>query len=391
MENETKDLALNVVLDGIKAIKEGQKDMAVKADVTAIETTLKADIKVVADEQDKLKTQLDALDKKGSKLILAGNENKSFNQIIKETIAENAAAIQSIKKGDKISLDLKAVGDMSYAVNFPTADSYVTDVRAGIIQQPARKVHVRSLLAGGTTNTKTFTYVRESGGEGSPDWWMSGTKPQMDFDLEEVDAPVRDIAAYLQIPQNMLDDIEGLTSFLQVRMLEKYLQAEDDKVLYGASNTAPYFQGLTVAATGTASGSTRIIDKLVLSAASIEGANYQATGILMHPRNYAELVLNQTTARDYSYPVVFNASTGGLTIAGIPVFKSTAINQGYFLMGDWSMGAQLLTRMAPKLEFFYEHGTNVTTNQVTVRVEGRAALPIYHTGAWVYSTVGLFS
>lgn len=60
-------------------------------------------------------------------------------------------------------------------------------------------------------------------------------------------------------------------------------------------------------------------------------------------------------------------------------------------MGDWSMGAQLLTRMTPKIEFFYENGTNVVTNQVTVRIEGRVALPIYHTGAWVYSTVGIFS
>ena len=388
---EKKDMALEIVLDGIKAIKEGQKDMAVKADVTALETSLKADIKVVKDEQVKMQEQVDAIEKNGSKLILAGEKGKGFNQLLKEAIHDNATAIQGLKKGSKVELDLKAVGDMSFAVNFPTADVSVSDLRPGIIPQPNRKVHVRSLLAGGTTTSKQFTYVRESGGEGSPDWWMSGTKPQMDFDLEEVDAPVRDIAAYLQIPTNMLDDVEGLTSFLQSRMLEKWLQAEDDKVLYGASNTAPFFTGLTVAATGSASGSTRIIDKLVLSAASIESANYEANGILMHPRNYYELVLNQTTGDEYTYPVVFNAATGGLTVAGIPVFKSTAINQGYFLMGDWSMGAQLLTRMAPRIEFFYETGTNVVTNQVTVRIEGRVALPIYHTGAWVYSTVGLFS
>lgn len=391
MENETKDLALNVVLDGIKAIKEGQKDMALKADITAIETTLKADIKVVADEQDKMQKQLDNVEKNGSKLILAGNQKKGFNQLMKEAINDNAEAIKGLRKGSKLELDLKVVGDMSFAANFSTADVSVSDLRPGIIALPNRKVHVRSLLAGGTTTSKQFTYVRETGGEGSPDWWMSGNKPQMDFDLEEVDAPVRDIAAYLQIPTNMLDDVDGLTSFLQSRMLEKYLQSEDEKVLYGASNTAPFFTGLTVAATGTASGSTRIIDKILLSAASIESNNYEANGILMHPRNYAELVLNQTTSDEYTYPIVFNALTGGLTIGGIPVFKSTAINQGYFLIGDWAMGAQLLTRMAPKIEFFYENGTNVVTNQVTVRIEGRVALPIYHTGAWVYSTVGAFS
>jgi hypothetical protein len=78
-------------------------------------------------------------------------------------------------------------------------------------------------------------------------------------------------------------------------------------------------------------------------------------------------------------------------LAGVPVFKSTAINQGFALVGDWTEGAQLITRKPPVVEFFYETGTNVITNQVTVRVEGRVALPIYHTGAWAYGAVGTFS
>ena len=47
------------------------------------------------------------------------------------------------------------------------------------------------------------------------------------------------------------------------------------------------------------------------------------------------------------------------------------------LEGDWTIGANLITREPARVEFFYEDGTNVQTNQVTVRIEERVALPVY--------------
>ena len=41
------------------------------------------------------------------------------------------------------------------------------------------------------------------------------------------------------------------------------------------------------------------------------------------------------------------------------------------------MGANLVTREPARVEFFFEDGTNAQSNQVTVRIEERIALPIY--------------
>jgi hypothetical protein len=78
-------------------------------------------------------------------------------------------------------------------------------------------------------------------------------------------------------------------------LLTRYLKAEDLAIMYGANDTAPNFTGLTVAATGSMNGSPKMIDKLVLTLAGLEGGEFSPNGILMHPLNYSELTLNQTS------------------------------------------------------------------------------------------------
>jgi hypothetical protein len=46
-------------------------------------------------------------------------------------------------------------------------------------------------------------------------------------------------------------------------------------------------------------------------------------------------------------------------------------------VGDFNLGAELLVQEAMALQFFEQDGTNVRTNQVTLRVEETIALPVY--------------
>jgi HK97 family phage major capsid protein len=377
------------VLEGIKGLKADIAEAAKAKDVESV----KGEIKVVTDEIDNLKKQVNAIDEKAGMFATKQAEKPvSFQEAFAEAVQKNEKDLQKLGKGESIKLELKAVGDMSYASNFSTADAFVSQVRPDIVTLPNRKLHIRQLLPQGSIGTKQFTYVRESGGEGAPAAWLSGTtKAQIDRDLVETDAPVRDIAGYVQIPKNMIEDISGMVSFLNMRLPQLYLNAEDEMILNGANDTAPNFTGLTVAATGSVSAAARTIDRICMTAANIEDADYAANGILVSPVTYMELLLNQTTAKEYSYPVVFNAATNSLTLAGIPVFKSTAMADTHFLIGDWSQGAQLFIRQQPTVEFFADGKTNATKNEVTVRIEGRVALPIYHTGAWAYGTKGTYS
>jgi len=112
---------------------------------------------------------------------------------------------------------------------------------------------------------------------------------------------------------------------------------------------------------------------------------------LLSPSDYYQILLNKAAggAGTYDLPTALaTIQNGQLYIAGIPVFRSTAMAADKFIVGDWVMGANLLTREAPRVEFFYEDGINVRENKVTVRVEERIAFPIYGDNYFIYGDFG---
>ncbi len=127
----------------------------------------------------------------------------------------------------------------------------------------------------------------------------------------------------------------------------------------------------------------------VLTIAQVEASNYSATGILINPSDWANIVNTKNVNSAYSLPGSTVVTTDGqLSIAGIPIFKSTAITADKFLVGDWSMGAQIMQRNGISVQFFDQDGNNAVENMITVRVEARIAFPIYYAGAFCYGDFG---
>jgi HK97 family phage major capsid protein len=234
--------------------------------------------------------------------------------------------------------------------------------------------------------TSAIHYLQETGSEGSVAAWAdnSGTKSQIDYDLTEEVAPSEFIAGYLRITRKALDDISAMRSYLQSRLLEQYLDAEDNQLLNG-SGVSPNLGGLITNAEAYSGFRTIQVEKLLDSVAQIESNNHSANGILLSPEQFYALMLTRGTTNDYTLPggVAVDLVNGQMFISGVPIFKSTAMSDSKYLVGDWSKGAQLFVRENPIVRFFEEDGTNVRENKITVRVEGRIALPIYYTDAFV--------
>ena len=353
--------------------------------------TLKSQIVVLKDAADKNQEALDGLI--AAKNAKAANpETKSFNSLLAEGITENADKIKSIKKGQSVSFEMKAVADMTFGVNFSTADNSVTTVRPGIIELPKRKLHIRQLLNGGAMGTSNFAYVKEVAGEESLETVAEGAaKNQFDLDFQEAEVKAEYIAGYIRMSKKMLDDVTGMTTFLQSRLMEKLLRVEDEQILNG-DGTSPNLSGITDSGNFTAaSGGTIDVEQLVYAISQLENLDREANGILLNPSDYWRIALTKgATSGDYSLPsgIVTVGEGGILRIGGVPVYRSTAVTVDKFIVGDWVMGANLLTREAPRVEFFYEDGNNVTKNQVTVRVEERVAMPIYGNDYFIYGDFG---
>ena len=322
-----------------------------------------------------------------------GEEGKSFTESFAEATKEASGKLMGMKKGERLVLDLK---DMTFANAFPTAGASVTYVKPGIIELPKRKLHLRELLNGGTMGAKsTFDYVKEITGSGAIATAREATlKAQVELKLQEASVRAEWIAGFLVISRNMLDDVEGMTTFLQSRLPELLLRAEDDQILNG-NGVQPNLLGIqsTGNYTAAAAASVSRAETLIQAISQLEVLDREANGILLNPADWYNLLLYKAvTSGVYTTPAgLVSFANGQLSIAGVPVFKSTAQTKFDYLVGDWTMGANFITREPARVEFFYEDSTNVRTNQVTVRIEERVALPVYGDNYFIYGTFDAIS
>lgn len=401
---EVKDAlaeGLKPVADEVKAAKTAAE--AAKTASESAETKAKAvedEVKKVNDEVKGLndwKVTKDEADKKNQealdKLIMdQKNANKGvpqsqkhFNDLLAESISEQAENLARLDKKEisTFTFSTKAVGNMTLVSNdtFPTADVSISTLRPGIIEAPKRRLHVRQLLQGGSMDSNQYVFVKEIAGEGEPaPVAEAAQKPQMDLRLQEVISPTVTIAAWLKISRQMLADVKGLTTFLQSRLLEKLLRAEDAELINGVG--APGLLGITDPSNHTdySGGAVIPIERLIGAITQLEENDRDANGVLVRPSDYQNLLLNRAAGGSGTYDLpreLVTYTNGQLYVAGVPVFKSTAANQGEFIVGDWIQGANLITREAPIVRFFEQDVDNVQKNMITVRVEERIAFPIY--------------
>lgn len=395
---ETKAAVLKVADDNAKAEIKKMNDL-VEQKFAAL-NNLPADVKpeMVTKAIDDISVlvkdwaEMEKLVKQG-RFAAPGTEGKSFNEAFAIATKENADKIVNLKKGDNLMIELK---DMTFGNAFTSAGASVTYVKPGIIELPKRKLHLRELLqGGGMGNKSTFDYVKEITGTGSIANAAEGaTKSQFGLKLQEASVYAEWIAGFLKISRNMLDDVEGMTTFLQSRLPELLLRQEDTQILNG-SGVRPNLLGIQSVGNYTAGAAavTNRAETLINAIAQLENLDREANGILISISDWYTLWLYKAaTSGEYTLPVNLIEKVGNqMYVAGVPVYRSTAQTFSDYLVGDWTMGANLVTREPARVEFFVEDGTNVQSNQVTVRIEERVALPVYGSDYFIFGNFDVIS
>jgi HK97 family phage major capsid protein len=361
--------------------------------------TFNGKAKLIDEHEEKLNKVIKAQDKmlglQNEMSLVAPDSGMSFDhyfsQQLKYGIKENHDQFEKFlrKETKRFSFQMKTVGDMVFSTNFGTASQSVAMARPGVIPGTTRKVHLRQLFSQGTMTGSTFYYMKENGsGEGTIGTVAEGSqKAQVDFDLVEANANAEYIAGWLRISKKMLADVPGMTVFLQTRLLERLLKAEDNQLLNGDGST-PNISGIigdsnyTAFAGSSATNAEELIAAIYQMRDSLER---DPNGIVVRPEVVGEMVASKQSGAGFNLPKGVSISdTGQTSIMGVPVYESTAMTAGKFIVGDFSQGALLLMREPPVVEFFEQDGTNVRENKVTVRVEERIAFPIFGTDYFVY-------
>lgn len=358
--------------EGIEELKkwQGTKDTADAENQKAID-------KLIIDVKEMMQRRNQDQAKPKTLLSMIGdamNEGENFKNL--EMLAMNHK-----DRNKRFTIELKDAGDMT--ISNVDGSRYGQQFAPNIIEQPKRKVHIRTLVPVGTAGPgNTFTFMREEGageGEIAPTAETS-TKPQIDMDLKEVTVNFETIAGWLRVTRKAMNNIPGFLSFLNSRLPEKLLRAEDYQLISG-NGTSPNISGILDSGNYTTATSTAdvLIEQLIDSLAQLEDEEERdATGILLRPADYYSFFKNKAEGSgEYDLPTNVTFVNGVLYVSGVPVFASTAMASGKYIVGDWRMGAQLLIQEGMRIEFFEQDSTNVRENKITVRIEETVAFPIY--------------
>lgn len=363
-----------------------------------VDAKLKAEIKESFDQlkelQKPIEDRINAFESEMQKNFDNREKAKGFKELLAAKF-EDKDSMARLKSKTPTSFEFpeltgKAVGTMTPALSL-TGEVVPADYRPGIVELVQRATHVRDLLPQGTTDSSLFRFVQETVGEGAVAMTAPGAqKGQIDYDLAAKSAEVTKITGFVRIAEELIDDISGMNSFLSSRLSKDIRTKEDQQFLFGAG-TGDNLTGLSInAASFTASradSNATIIDLLISVVAQLETLNYTPNGILLSPTDYYTIFLAKDSGGEFLMQQLVQRVNGQLFIAGLPVFRNTAMTAGTYFVGDWVNGSQIMDRAGLNVRFYEQDSDNRQKNLVTVVAEERLAFPIYYPESYVYGTI----
>jgi len=207
-------------------------------------------------------------------------------------------------------------------------------------------------------------------------------KSNITFELKTV--PVRTLAHFMVASRQVLDDANMLRSYIDNRLRYGLALEEDKQILY-VTGSGGDLEGLMVNsgvqdAGDVASGDT-VLDHIRKAITLARLAEYPVTAIMINPADWSNIELQKGTDGHYIWVTVPNG--GEPRLWRVPVVETTAIDAGDFLLGNFTMGAQLWDRQQSVIRVSESHEDLFVKNGVVILGEERVALTTYRPQAFV--------
>ena len=335
----------------ITSLTNNDSAEAVKA-ITEEFNTLKADQVSLLKGFDLLQTRVKTSKKETM-------ENNTFGQVFAAGLKENANALETLKKGQSVKIDMKAVSDMSLATNLTGDGTASYSVRQAIL--PAQKINFRDLVPTTVSPTGLYVQYRETGSEGSISVQTEGAaKSQIDYDFTEIKVVENYIAGFSRFTKQMAKQLPYMQGTLPRIMTRDFYKAENSS----------FFTTVSTGATGvnTTSGA-NIVEIIMDLIANQNAANFSASFAIVHPVTLA--AINKVLLTNGYYPGaagISSVANGSLAISGTPVIAASWAVAGNVLILDADYCERVETE-GLNVQFAMEDGDNFTKNQITARIE----------------------
>lgn len=261
------------------------------------------------------------------------------------------------------------------------------DVQPGILPAPTRRLVVADLFSQGTTASNSVTFMREKSIDNQAAAVAEGAvKPQSAITFEAANEPVRKIATWLEVTEEIIEDVDGLAAYLNTRLRHFVLLEEEEQLLTG-NGVAPNFAGV-LTRPGLAPSIARVdpennSDVLLRQISAIEIATEMPVdSIVMSPDNWNAVLLLKDDNGNY-------LAGGGPFGNGLPktlwgraVAVTPKMPAGTGLVGAFKTGATFRRRTPVRVQASNSHADFFIKNLIALVAEERGALVIYREGAF---------
>ncbi len=350
--------------------------------------------KEVADEaligMNEAKARLDELEQKMARNRTEGETaGKSAGyQFIENEGVKSFMANPSGGKRVGVEMDYKAIISGLATVADGSAGDLVVPERGPLLDGVERRMTVRDLLTPGRTNSSSIQYPVETGftNAAATHTETAGTaKPSSEIQFDIRTASVTTIAHWVLATRQILDDAPMLQSYIDGRLRYGLRYAEEAQLLNG-DGTGTNLNGIYTQATATTANLAVVtaptkLDVLRFAMLQASLAEFPATGIVIHPTDWAGIETTKDTAGNYI--IGDPAATIQPRIWGLPVVATQAMTIDKYLVGAFKMGAQIFDRQDARVELSTEDDQNFRKNLVTILAEERLALAVYRPTAFV--------
>jgi len=264
------------------------------------------------------------------------------------------------------------------------------DVRPGILPLPQRRLTVRDLLAPGTTDSNSITYMVEKLFTNAAAPVAEGAaKPESALSFDQVTDLVQKIAHWLPVTEEMLEDVSQIMSYIDARLRVGIEQTEEDQLLNG-NGTAPNLSGI-LDRVGLTPPHVRVdpetnVDAIFIQMMAIFNASMvMPDGHVVNPANWSKIMLAKDAAGHYLGAGPF-AGPLAANLWGLPVSVTPAIAANSALTGAFKSQAQIFDKGGIRVEASNSHADFFIKNLVAIRAEERLALAVYRPSAFGLTT-----
>lgn len=382
--------------------KDGDGVDAVMAELKNIETRLSANLteqvkeiktagetsKATREEIEKLEKKYDEasqkvldLETKMGRLDMTGGASEVKSLGRRFTDSDEFKAFAERKSGEA-RVEVKTLDSSAGSVGTLIQPQRLTE----IIRPQVRADHVRDIIRVGNTSSNAIEYPRETLFTNSAAPVAEGQmKPESNIKFDTVTVGVKTIAHWVPITKQARDDIPMLESYVQGRLIEGLHIVEDRELLYG-DGTGEHLLGLIPQASAYSRGKAgdTMIDTIRRARTQVRLAEYQADGVVLNPADWEDIELAKGNDGRYLW---VNVTVGGeMRLWKMPVIETTAIQENDFLLGAFSMAAQIFLREDAAVAISEHDRDNFVKNMLTLRVEERLALAVFRPQSFVHGT-----